>query len=204
MEQKFKRGNVVKILFGHKSWKSPTECVDVSPQDVGRLAIIVHSYNERYGGGDVTNYAIVWHDTGLSNAWKDEDQLEMYAEGGEHLITEAKARVTGETASDIPIKTNPIKSIAEIFHRRLEKLEKEKADFLLQLDSSDRDKKLDDNARNDAFVLAEIVMLQIKQDENHAMLMKKIDENHWEALANHNKGLEKMIGIRKDMNDANR
>jgi len=42
MEQKFKRGNLVRVLVGHQI-----------PDDVGKTALIKYSYNDKYGGGNV-------------------------------------------------------------------------------------------------------------------------------------------------------
>lgn len=90
-EQKFKRGNLVKVLVGHQIWSNKEGVTDISPEDVGRNAIIEYSYAEKYGGGDVDSYSIIWCDTGGSLAWKRTNELELLDEGGEHLFEEAKA-----------------------------------------------------------------------------------------------------------------
>ena len=89
-EQKFKRGNLVEVLVGHQIWSSKDGVKDISPDDVGRKAIIEYSYAEKYGGNDVDSYSIIWQDTGSSLAWKSTNELELIDEGGEHLFDEAK------------------------------------------------------------------------------------------------------------------
>jgi len=98
MEQKFKRGNLVKILVGHiiydhveGGWIKK----DISPQDVGRLAVIQYSYGEIYDGRNPDNfkqYQVIYQDTGNTVAWKHDHELELVAEGGEHLVTQALDR----------------------------------------------------------------------------------------------------------------
>jgi hypothetical protein len=95
MEQKFKRGNLVKVLQGQMIWSNTKGWEDLSPQNVGRLAIIRYSYAEKYSGkssADKNQYSIVWLDNGSSEAWKSDDQLELVEEGGEHLFAEAEAK----------------------------------------------------------------------------------------------------------------
>lgn len=98
MEQKFKRGNLVKVLVGHLIWQSKdgeVKWIDIAPNDVGRKAIIEYSYSEKYGDGKPAknnSYSIVWADTGSSMAWKYDNELELLEDGGEHLFTEAKAK----------------------------------------------------------------------------------------------------------------
>lgn len=89
-EQKFKRGNLVEVLVGHQIWSSKEGVQDISPDDVGRKAIIEYSYAEKYGGSDVDSYSIIWQDTGSSLAWKSTNELKLIDEGGEHLFEEAK------------------------------------------------------------------------------------------------------------------
>ena len=89
-EQKFKRGNLVEVLVGHQIWSSKDGVKDISPDDVGRKAIIKYSYAEKYGGSDVDSYSIIWQDTGSSLSWKSTNELKLIDEGGEHLFDEAK------------------------------------------------------------------------------------------------------------------
>ena len=89
-EQKFKRGNLVKVLVGHQIWSNKEGVTDISPKDVGRFAIIDFSYAERYGGNNVDSYSIIWCDTGESLAWKYTHELELIDEGGEYLFEQAK------------------------------------------------------------------------------------------------------------------
>lgn len=91
MEQKFKRGNLVKVLVGHEVWSNKGGISDVRPEDVEREAIIEYSYNDKYGGGNINDYSIIWRDTGSSMAWKGANELELIDEGGDHLLAEAKA-----------------------------------------------------------------------------------------------------------------
>ena len=91
--QKYQRGNLVEVLFGHPIWSSKngkTTIKDMRPEQVGKKAIIVHSYNDEYGGGNVKDYSIMFLDTGNTVAWKTENQLKFLNKGGEHLFEEAK------------------------------------------------------------------------------------------------------------------
>jgi len=38
-KQKFKRGNLVKVLVGQQIWSSDEGIKDISPEDIGRKAI---------------------------------------------------------------------------------------------------------------------------------------------------------------------
>jgi len=89
MIQKFKRGNKVRILFGHPMWGAGTDVEDISPEEVGKEAIIQYSYADQYGGTNRKDYSIVFCDTGNSMAWKSEEQMELIEEGGEHLFAQA-------------------------------------------------------------------------------------------------------------------
>lgn len=96
MEQKFKRGNLVKVLVGHQIWrleKGGVQIIDMSPGDVGRTALIEYSYNDKYGGGNVNDYSIMWTDTGETVAWKSANELELIDEGGEYLFAECLAKI---------------------------------------------------------------------------------------------------------------
>jgi hypothetical protein len=95
MEQKFKRGNRVKILVGSIMWSSKngkTTTVDMSPEDVGRTALIDYSYAEKYGGNNTDSYSIILEDNGSSLAWKRTNEMELIDEGGEHLFEQAKQK----------------------------------------------------------------------------------------------------------------
>lgn len=89
--QKFKRGNLVKVLVGHQIFSTKEGAVDIRPEYVARKAIIRYSYAEEYGGDNIDDYSITWLDSGDSLAWKHERELELLDEGGEHLFEEAKA-----------------------------------------------------------------------------------------------------------------
>lgn len=90
MKQKFKRGNLVEVVRGHYIWKSDGTWIDIAPEEVGRKAIIEHSYAEKYSGKDVDSYSIVFLDTGTSLAWKKTNELKLIDKGGEHLFKEAE------------------------------------------------------------------------------------------------------------------
>lgn len=91
MNQKFKRGNKVKVLFGHPIW-SGGKVSDMVPEEVGTECIIIGSYADQYGGNDRDSYTVIFCDTGLETSWKQESQLEFVEEGGEHLIEQAKLK----------------------------------------------------------------------------------------------------------------
>jgi hypothetical protein len=79
-KQKFKRGNLVKILVGHQIFSNEDgkiKTIDISPENVGREAIIEYSYAERYGGNDFKSYSVVFLDTGGSMSWQPENQMEF-------------------------------------------------------------------------------------------------------------------------------
>ena len=96
-DQKYKRGTLVRITFGHPIWSMENgERVthDMSPEEVGKEAIIEYSYKERYGGSSedsANSYSIVFLEDGNSTAWKQLSQIEYVSEGGEHLFEQAKA-----------------------------------------------------------------------------------------------------------------
>lgn len=92
VQQKFKRGNKVKILFGHPIWGGKEGISDMCPQEVGQEALIIGSYADQFGGNDREIYTIIFCETGDEESWKSEKQLEFIDEGGEHLIAEAKAK----------------------------------------------------------------------------------------------------------------
>lgn len=89
--QKFKRGNLVEILVGHQIWSNKDGVTDISPNDIGKKAIIEYSYAEKFGGTDVDSYSIIWMDTGGSLAWKKTDEMRLLDEGGDYLFEQASA-----------------------------------------------------------------------------------------------------------------
>lgn len=108
MTQKFKRGNLVKILVGHQIWecrKEEVKTFDISPEDVGRTAIIKGAYNDLYGGGNTDDYSIIWMDTGNEEAWKHERELELVDEGGEHLfiVAETNKKVLSDANTNLTL-----------------------------------------------------------------------------------------------------
>ena len=62
------------------------------PEEVGQEAIIVGSYADQYGGDDRKQYKIMFCETGNTMSWKDQSQMELIEEGGEHLFDEAKIK----------------------------------------------------------------------------------------------------------------
>lgn len=104
MEQKFKRGNLVKVLVGHQIWINKEGVKDISPDDVGRTALIEYSYNDKYGGGNINDYSIMWTDTGSTVAWKSTNELELIDEGGEHLFAECLAKREAISKANTDIK----------------------------------------------------------------------------------------------------
>ncbi len=87
--QKFKKGNIVKVLAGNNIWSNDNgkiETIDIRPSDIGRKAVIEYSYAEKYWGNDVKSYSIMFLDTKESIAWKDESELEFIEEGSEDLL----------------------------------------------------------------------------------------------------------------------
>lgn len=106
-EQKFKRGNVCELLYGHFLYSfSDGESIaqDLSPEDIGQKVIIEHSYAEEYGGDNTDSYSVIFMETGNSVAWKDEKQLKFIEEGGEHLFEEAKKKSDAREKQDTDIK----------------------------------------------------------------------------------------------------
>lgn len=93
-EPKFKRGNLVRVLVGHLVYGGPGGVTDISPQDVGSLAIIDYVYWDAYGfmypeesrSSHLDDYSIIFLETGHSLAWKRTEELEFLEEGGEHLF----------------------------------------------------------------------------------------------------------------------
>jgi len=80
--KKFERGNLVEILVGQELWSSKEGNIDISPEDIGRKAII----NEVSGN----DYSIVFLDDGNHMAWKDASEMKFLGRGGEHLFRQAE------------------------------------------------------------------------------------------------------------------
>ena len=89
IDQKFQRGNRVKILFGHKVYTN-NGVIDMHPEYVGREAVIIGSYADQYGGSERSKYTIIYCDNGNEMSWVEESQMELIHIGGEHMIDEAK------------------------------------------------------------------------------------------------------------------
>jgi len=81
-----------------------TKTIDISPDDVGKTALIEYSYNDKYGGGNVNDYSIMWTDTGSTVAWKSTNELQLIEEGGEHLFAECLAKREAISKANTDIK----------------------------------------------------------------------------------------------------
>jgi len=117
-KQKFKRGNLVKLLKGHTIWSMNTngehEEIEID-NNAGRLAIIEGSYADLYWGNNRKDYSIIFLDTGGSLAWKHESELEFIEEGGEHLLKQAK-----ETSDKLHKINTDLKWIKDNFNNNYE------------------------------------------------------------------------------------
>jgi hypothetical protein len=80
LKQKFRRGNLVHIIKG--------ACQPHFTQ--GCNAIILGSYDDFYGGGDIFQYSVIFPENGQCCSWYDADQLTLVEEGGEYLIEHVK------------------------------------------------------------------------------------------------------------------
>lgn len=98
MEQKFKRGNKVKVLVGALYWKFTEQgtvtWTDIASDQIGKEAVIIGSYSDLYSGfaSEARHnhiYEIIFCETGNTVAWKKEIDLEFIETGGEHLIAQA-------------------------------------------------------------------------------------------------------------------
>jgi hypothetical protein len=95
-KQKYQRGNLVRVLVGHlihgQDAKKGKYTEDISPEQVGKLAIIQYSYKDKFGGSSSNEcYSVMFQETGASVAWKYPHELELVNKGGEHLFKEAEA-----------------------------------------------------------------------------------------------------------------
>ena len=77
--QKFKRGDVVHIAADLGQSKSHFK----KDKDV----VIIGSYADQFGGGNIDDYSVMFLDTGNECSWYDEHQLTFLYYGGEELIT---------------------------------------------------------------------------------------------------------------------
>ena len=106
-QQKFKRGNVCELLYGHIMYSfsdGKNEQTDMSPEDIGKKVIIEYSYAEEFGGDNTNSYSVIFMDTGSSVAWKDENQLKFIEEGGEHLFKEAQKKRDADKKQNTDLK----------------------------------------------------------------------------------------------------
>lgn len=101
-EQKFKRGNLVKIkqkyrqedIIGFSTERGIfNEQNKVLTDESNRFAIIEGSYADLYpdyNDKNIDDYSIIFLDTGYSHAWFKENELEYIAYGSEKLFEQAK------------------------------------------------------------------------------------------------------------------
>ena len=92
--QKFKRGDVVHITANLGQSMSHF----VNDKDV----VIEYSYAEKYGGGNIKSYSVMFLDTGNTCAWYEEHQLTFLYHGGEELI----AKITKERKERISVESD--------------------------------------------------------------------------------------------------
>jgi hypothetical protein len=91
LKQKFRRGNLVYIKDGACQFNFKQGC----------HAIILGSYDDFYGGGDMFQYSVMFPDTGSPCSWYEDNQLELIEEGGEHFIEQAKEKRIKSEARNI-------------------------------------------------------------------------------------------------------
>lgn len=85
--QKFKRGDVVHIAADlGQSMSHFTKDVDV---------VILGSYADQFGGGNVKDYTVLFCSNGNEVAWYEEHQLTFLYYGGEKLISKIKKEREG-------------------------------------------------------------------------------------------------------------
>lgn len=95
MEQKYKKGTIVRVIFGHPVWthtENGVQVQDIRSDTVGKLAVIEGSYFDQYGGNPEygkDHYSVIYMN-GNSEAWKYDKQLEFVEEGSEELIEALK------------------------------------------------------------------------------------------------------------------
>ena len=85
-KQLYHKGDLVQVLVGHQIFqtklvngKLKTKTIELSPEDIGRKAIICYSYSEKYGGNKALNndYSIMFCDTGETVSWKSAEELKL-------------------------------------------------------------------------------------------------------------------------------
>jgi hypothetical protein len=95
LKQKFRRGNLVHIKKG--------TCPAYFEQ--GRDAIIIGSYDDLYGGGNIFEYTVMFEEGGES-AWYHGNSLILIDEGGENLIEQAKEKAFIKNAKKVLLECN--------------------------------------------------------------------------------------------------
>lgn len=92
--QKFNKGDLVKVA------KDLGQCMSHFTNDCE--AIVMYSYNDKYGGGNTKSYGIYIKGEGQT-AWYEEPQLELIEAGRIDLLDkwEAEAKKEAEEKSDI-------------------------------------------------------------------------------------------------------
>lgn len=109
-EQKFHRGNVVKIIIDNPLSSENDFKGDPDGKNVGRLAVIKGSYADQFGGDSRDNYTIIFKDDGNMMSWWYDWQLELVSEGGEHEIEECE-KIRDEYVS----RCSDVNYIKEVF-----------------------------------------------------------------------------------------
>lgn len=77
---KYKKGDRVRILTGHVIWElkeKEINTIELSPDQIGRVAIIQYSHAEKYHSESVDDYAVVFEDNGEYAAWKKPSQMQL-------------------------------------------------------------------------------------------------------------------------------
>lgn len=95
LKQKLRHGNLVHIKNGSCEFHFKQGCD----------AIILGSYNDFFGSGDIFQYAVMFEDGGKSS-WYHDNQLTLLDEGGEHLIELAQERMIRKEARTILLNRN--------------------------------------------------------------------------------------------------
>jgi hypothetical protein len=101
MKQKFKRGNLVRVIDSSSLLGAKKS--DIISKDDEIQALIEYSYNEKYGNGIIDEYSIMYK-SGTSLRWTHENQLELIDEGGEHLFAEFLAKREQKRKSNTDLK----------------------------------------------------------------------------------------------------
>lgn len=95
-EQKFKRGNRVKVADDYSNIIYISGDRELPKHEsAGKEAFIIGSYADQFGGSDYSKYTLMFKD-GSTCSWFPESELSLIDEGGEHLIEEAQKKFQEE------------------------------------------------------------------------------------------------------------